>query len=85
MFSGRRISFLSGPARKRCAIVSNSARSASASWKGWPGRSIDETPPSGMRKRTGPVIAFSLSARKTPIARHSSAVVRISVTVGLWR
>ena len=33
---------------------SNSARSASGSWKGWPGRSIAETPPSGMRKRTGP-------------------------------
>ncbi len=33
---------------------SNSARSASGSWKGWPGRSIAETPPSGIRKRTGP-------------------------------
>ena len=30
-------------------------------------------------------IAFSFAAMNSPIARHSSAVVRISVTVGLWR
>ena len=42
-----------------------------------------DTPPSGMRKRTGPRIAFSFSAMNSPMARFSSTVVRISVTVAL--
>jgi hypothetical protein len=42
-----------------------------------------ETPPSGIRKRTGPCMALSLAAMNSPIPRHSSAVVRISVTVVL--
>ena len=66
------------------SIASNSASSASGSWKGWPGASSIETPPSGSRKRTGPSIRFSRSPIHSPIARFSSRVVRISVTFGLW-
>ncbi len=63
--------------------VSNSARSASGSWNGWPGASISETPPSGRKKRTGPSIRLSLAAIQLPMRMFSSTVVRIRVTCGL--
>ena len=44
--------------------------------EGIAGRSIAETPPSGIRKRTGPRIALSLRATKAPIGIiHSSFLV----------
>ena len=43
-----------------------------------------ETPPSGIRNRTGPSIRFSFSTMKRPMRTHSSGVVRMSVTLGLW-
>ena len=53
-------------------------------WNGFSGASMSETPPSGMRKRTGPSMRLSLSPIHFPIASFSAAVVRISVTLGLW-
>ena len=64
--------------------MSNSALSASASWKTWPSVAIAETPRSGTNNTVGPVAAFSFSPMIRPISRHSSGVVRISVIVGLW-
>ncbi len=61
-----------------------SASSASGSWNGWPGTSIIETPPSGTNSAVGPVAAESLRPIVRPSSPHSSGVVRISVTVGLW-
>ena len=58
--------------------------SASGSWKGIPGASISDTPCSGIRNRTGPSQALSLAPIHSPIRAFSSAVVRISVTLGLW-
>src|SRR5690606_3758649 len=63
--------------------VWKSTSSASGSWKGWPGASSRDTPPSGSRKRTGPGQELSLAAMSSAIRRHSSGVVRISVTWGL--
>ena len=64
-------------------MAENSARSASGSQNGLPGTSSSDTPPSGIRKRTGPSIRLSFAAIHSPIARHSSGVVRISVTFAL--
>ena len=64
--------------------ASKSAASASGSWKGIPGASMSETPFSGTRNRTGPSQALSLAPIHSPMARFSSAVVRMSVTLGLW-
>src|SRR6267142_1244006 len=82
-FSNRRFV----PARKLEAMTSNKARSAAGSQNGPPGRSRPERPPSGMRKRTGPSIRFSLSTMNRPMRVASSTVVRINVTFGLcaWR
>ena len=71
------------PSSKVPAMASKRARSASGSWKGWPGASRAETPPSGMRKRTGPVISLTRRAIHSPMRAFSSAVVRIRVTWGL--
>jgi hypothetical protein len=57
---------------------------AAGSKKGCPGASIDEVPPLGIRKRTGPVQAFSFPAIHRPIRACSSADGRTSVTSGLW-
>ena len=40
----------SGRRESAARCVSNSARSASGSWNGWPGASIADTPPSGMQE-----------------------------------
>ena len=39
--------------RTVCSSARNSAASAAGSWNGWPGASSADTPPSGIRKRTG--------------------------------
>src|SRR5262245_37858287 len=82
---GNRSSLRVGPARNPVAIVSNNARSAGGSQNGPPGASSSDTPPSGIRNRTGPSMRLSLSTRKRPMAAHSSGVVRINVTFGLCR
>ena len=80
---GVRTSRRFAPSSKVPAMASKRARSASGSWKGWPGASRAETPPSGMRKRTGPVISLTRRAIHSPMRAFSSAVVRIRVTWGL--
>ena len=52
---------------------------------GLPSASIALTPRSGSTSTTGPVAPLSCSAMRRPIAAHSSAVVRIRVTVALCR
>ena len=49
-----------------------------------PARRAADTPPSGMRKRTGPRMRLSRSPIQRPMAAFSSRVVRISVTSALW-
>ena len=66
------------------SIASNRAASVCGSWNGCPGASRAETPPSGMRKRTGPRIRLRRSPIQRPKAAFSSRVVRINVTLGLW-
>jgi hypothetical protein len=85
MWFFNRISFFVPVERNSDPNVSNSALSAAGSQNGPPGLSSPESPPSGIRKRTGPFIAFSFRARKRPIFWHSSTVVRISVTLLLCR
>ena len=73
-------------AEVRASMASNSARRPPGPRTAGPARRCAETPPSGIRKRTGPSHAVELvgdEARRS--RRHSSAVVRISVTFGLWR
>src|SRR5882724_3234092 len=72
-------------ARTPEVMASKSVLSAAGSQKGLPGASMRETPPSGMRKRTGPSMRLSLSAMNRPMRAHSSGVVRIRVTLALWR
>jgi hypothetical protein len=62
------------------SMAANSARSAAGSQNGLSGASINDTPPSGMRKRTGPSMRLSFAAIHSPMAAFSSGVVRISVT-----
>src|SRR5688572_27509266 len=83
MCCGSRINFLFEEILKFVEIESNSALSAAGSQKGLPGASMPETPPSGMRKRTGPCMRLSFSAMKRPMRAISSAVVRIRVTLEL--
>ena len=64
--------------------AANSASSAAGSWNGWPSAAIIDTPPRGTNSATGPVAADSLRAIRRPSSRHSSGVVRIKVTDGLW-
>ena len=45
---------------------------------------IAETPRRGTKSTVGPVAALSLRAIRRPSSAHSSGVVRMSVTVGLW-
>jgi hypothetical protein len=72
MCSGRRISRRSGglAAETRLDRVEQ-RRVGLGSWKGWPGASIAETPPSGIRKRTGPSMRLSARGDPAPIARRS--------------
>ena len=62
----------------------SSASSAAGSWNGCPATAIIETPRSGTKSTVGPVAAESLPPICRPSSAHSSGVVRISVTVGLW-
>ncbi len=65
-------------------MAPNSAASATGSWNGMPSASIMLTPWSGMNSAVGPVVLLSLPAMISPSLAHSSGVVRISVTWGLW-
>ena len=64
--------------------AANSASSASASRNGWPSTSMADTPRSGTKRTVGPVVPLRRSAIRRPSSAISSAVVRMSVIVGLW-
>ena len=72
-------------ARIAASRVSKRAALAAGSRKAPPGASRAETPRSGMSRRIGPGAALSFAAMKAAMARHSSGVVRIRVTLALWR
>ena len=66
-------------------MPSNSAASASGHQNGFPSTSIADTPLSGSITAVGPAAADALRAISSPSRAISSGVVRIRVTVGLWR
>src|SRR5262245_1158041 len=72
------------PARKFEAMASNNAVLEAGAQNGPPGWSRPDSPPSGMRNRTGPSMRLSLSTMNRPMRPASSGVVRIRVTFGLW-
>ncbi len=65
--------------------MSKSARLAAGSKNTFPGRSMEESPPSGRTTATGPRAWRSLRAMKRPISTFSAGVVRMVVMVGLWK